>query len=436
MLGFGHSEAAVRSLSACLGIITVALVYVVGKELFDRRTGLIAAFLLAISTFALWISQDDRPYSLLMALSALSFLFFVRILRADKPSKTLVSLYCLANILLLYTHIYGVFIVASQVLFMLLFRKNYAKAQIAFWVSLVATLIAFSPWIFVFMTSVLGSGIHGLDWIPKPTVQIVLSSLNSMSGGGGFLLILAFLLSVAAVLGFTVSYRRVTQGKRIQTMTKLVVKSQVTEPRTALLLVWFLFTLVASLALSFAIRPIFWDRYLSGIVPALCLLVARGVDNVSLVMSAYFKGVKAPQAAMIVVGVVTLIALPGLHDYYAYANKEQWRQAVQLIESDSRPGDAIVIYPDGYRTPFDYYYKGDPAMIVPSDAVVQNEYPVPEKQRIWLILMDYASTRDAPIKADLFTRYGNDSLALQKHFAYISVYLFDTQLENSPPNAQ
>jgi hypothetical protein len=129
-----------------------------------------------------------------------------------------------------------------------------------------------------------------------------------------------------------------------------------------------------------------------------------------------------------------LLALPGLHDYYALPNKEQWREAVQLVQSDLKPGDAIVIYPDGYRTPFDYYYRGDPAMIVPSDAVVRNDYPIPEKQRIWLVLMDYPSTRNAPIKEDVFTRYGNDSLVLQKNFYLINVYLFDTQLESSAPH--
>jgi len=273
------------------------------------------------------------------------------------------------------------------------------------------------------VTSVLGNGIQGLNWIPKPTPQLVIDALRSMSGGNNVLLLLAFLLSVVAVLGFTVTRRRQLRGKRVETTTQLIAKSRVTDPRTALLLIWFFFTLVASLVLSFAIRPIFWDRYLSGIVPALCLLVARGVDNADPVISAYFKRVKVPMGAMIVVAVITLVAVPRLHDYYAYPTKEQWREAVQLIESDAKPSDAIVIYPDGYSTPFDYYYKGNPSMIVPSDAVVQNGSQIANKQRIWLVLMQYVSTRDATIKQDLFTRYGNDSLVLEKDFFMINVYL-------------
>ncbi len=434
MLGFGHSEAGVRSLSACLGIIGVALLYFVGKELFNRTTGLVASFLLAISTFAIWISQDDRPYSLFMALSILSFLFFVRIIKAARPNRALILFYSLATTLLLYTHIYAVFIVASQVLFFLLYRKTYAKAQTAFWASLVVAAIAFSPWVYVFMTSVLSGGIQGISWIPKPTFQIVMSALDSISVAGVF--ILAFVMSIVGVIGFTVYRRRASQGKGVQTTTEVVAKSVVREPRTALLLIWFLFTLVASLVISFAVRPIFWDRYLSGIAPALCLLVARGVDNAGLVMSAYLKRVKVPMAAMVVVGVISLLALPSLHRYYTVPNTEQWRQAVQLIESNTKPGDAIVIYPDGYKLPFDYYYKGDPSIIVQSDVVVQNGSSVASMHRIWLVLMQYASTYNAPIKGDLFTRYGNDSLVLEKHFAFINVYLFDTQSESSEPHPQ
>lgn len=48
MLAFGQSEAAVRSLSACFGILSVLLLYHVGRELFDRKVGLLASFFLAV----------------------------------------------------------------------------------------------------------------------------------------------------------------------------------------------------------------------------------------------------------------------------------------------------------------------------------------------------------------------------------------------------
>jgi uncharacterized membrane protein len=84
MLLFGQSEIAVRALSACLGIISVLLIYKVGRELYNRKIGLIASLLMTISTFAIYSSQEARQYSLLLLLTLLSFLFFIRIIKADK----------------------------------------------------------------------------------------------------------------------------------------------------------------------------------------------------------------------------------------------------------------------------------------------------------------------------------------------------------------
>jgi mannosyltransferase len=87
MLLFGQCEAAVRSLSACMGIFSLLLVYLVGRELFDRKTGLITSFLLATSLFEISPSQEGRPYSLLMFLTLLSFLFFIKIIPNGKTNE-------------------------------------------------------------------------------------------------------------------------------------------------------------------------------------------------------------------------------------------------------------------------------------------------------------------------------------------------------------
>ena len=55
-LVFGHSDLALRSLSAFFGTISVLAVYKVGTELFNRNTGLVAGLLLAISPFAIYYS--------------------------------------------------------------------------------------------------------------------------------------------------------------------------------------------------------------------------------------------------------------------------------------------------------------------------------------------------------------------------------------------
>ena len=63
-LRFGDSEAALRIPSMVFGVLTIPLVYALGRTIRDHRLGLVAALLFAISPFQVWYSQEARGYSL------------------------------------------------------------------------------------------------------------------------------------------------------------------------------------------------------------------------------------------------------------------------------------------------------------------------------------------------------------------------------------
>ena len=69
---FGTSEVAVRSFAAVFGIASIPVAYWVGRRLYDRRVGLIAALILTFSPFGIWYSQEARMYSMLMFFALLS----------------------------------------------------------------------------------------------------------------------------------------------------------------------------------------------------------------------------------------------------------------------------------------------------------------------------------------------------------------------------
>ena len=85
----GHSEFALRSLSVVAGLALVLFTYTLGRRLFGNTTGLIAAFLAALSPFAIYYSQEARMYALLAALSAAStYLLVVQISKsANRKSQ-------------------------------------------------------------------------------------------------------------------------------------------------------------------------------------------------------------------------------------------------------------------------------------------------------------------------------------------------------------
>ncbi len=66
----GHSEFALRGLSAFAGIILIALVYRLGKQYFDEPAALCAAFFAAIHPALIYYSQEARMYEWVATLAA------------------------------------------------------------------------------------------------------------------------------------------------------------------------------------------------------------------------------------------------------------------------------------------------------------------------------------------------------------------------------
>lgn len=116
----GSSEFALRFLSVLFGVLTVALMYRVGRSTMGVNGGRITALLAAFSGLYLAYSQEVRMYTLVSALSVASIYFLHEYLRADVSArrKWLIP-YAIVNALGLYTHYFFGFLVIFQNLFWL-----------------------------------------------------------------------------------------------------------------------------------------------------------------------------------------------------------------------------------------------------------------------------------------------------------------------------
>jgi mannosyltransferase len=113
----GTGEFGLRSLSAVAGVATVPVAYLIGIELRGRRTGLMAAALVAVNPMLLWYSQEARAYALLVLLCAVSLLYCVRALR--RGSRRDFVLWGVASGLALSSHYFAVFVVAVEAIWLL-----------------------------------------------------------------------------------------------------------------------------------------------------------------------------------------------------------------------------------------------------------------------------------------------------------------------------
>ena len=124
---FGDSEFAIRSLSALCGLGTVAVLYMAARELLNRRAGLIVAWLAAVNPLLIWYSQEARSYSLMVFLSAVSFLFFVRAMKGDRRS---LLWWGIASAFAMATHYLAAALLAPEALLLLL-RSPHTRRQVA-----------------------------------------------------------------------------------------------------------------------------------------------------------------------------------------------------------------------------------------------------------------------------------------------------------------
>ncbi|HEY8082920.1 MAG TPA: glycosyltransferase family 39 protein [Solirubrobacterales bacterium] len=136
----GTGEFGLRSLSALAGAATVPVAYLLAVELGGRRAGIAAAALVAVNPMLLWYSQEARGYSLLVLLTTLSALYFVRAL--DSGSRGDFRRWGLVSALALATHYFALFPIAIEALWLL--RRRGRKALAGLWI-VAATGLLLAP---------------------------------------------------------------------------------------------------------------------------------------------------------------------------------------------------------------------------------------------------------------------------------------------------
>lgn len=178
---FGSSVAATRSLSAAISLLALPCIYWLCLELFDSSlTGWVAVGLLAISPFQVLYAQEARQYSLYIVLTLLSSAALLRALRIQKQSRDISwGLYGVTLALGFYTHLlFALVAVAHDVYVLLLEGKGKSQTIKAYFLTSLASVLAFVPWIVVIVVN-LRRVVKATSWqadIPRPPLTFYVKS--------------------------------------------------------------------------------------------------------------------------------------------------------------------------------------------------------------------------------------------------------------------
>lgn len=148
---FGQSDLLLRLTSVLAGVLSIPVMYFVGKE-YDENTGLTSAGITAISSFLIYYSQEVRLYSVLFLFSALTLLYTIKCIK--NPTKTNFILCAISNFLILFTHTIGfVFVFFNLIILSINLYKRFKKVITTVWISIFAGGILLTPLIFKIFTT-------------------------------------------------------------------------------------------------------------------------------------------------------------------------------------------------------------------------------------------------------------------------------------------
>lgn len=340
---FGHSEAALRLPSALAGILSLWLVYLLGRKLYSWREGVIATGLMAVSWAPVYYSQEARPYAFLILLSLLTTYLWLPFLPLPggraRVSAWQTAAYVLAALAAAYCHYFGLLLVllqgAAALVFALVRRRGIGRVVVVY----ALVLIGYLPWLAFVGTQIGGQFAAPL---PRPPASIFAEFFRHIFAGPRYLVALVLALYGAA-LGCVV----LRAARRAQPWRKVLADSWA----GLLLAAWLIVPLAAAFIESWALLPIVQLRYLLISLPPAYLLLARAITVLPL------PGWGRWMLAAGVMAVCLTVLVGPLH-YYSQPHKQQFRQAVAyVVDHDAAYPDALVVGSVWHWDYLNYYFE-------------------------------------------------------------------------------
>jgi len=347
----GRSDLWVRLLPALFGIGAVAIVYVLGRRLFDETTGLWSAFVMAIAPAHVHYAQYVRSYSLFTLLGGLHLLLFLRWFRvsaigddgpADQPRRDVI-LFVLVTAALLYTHYLSLLLFVPEALFAV-WRWRRDAAQVMRWaVAMALAGVLFLPGVPLLLHNVAFDRLRNEDR-PRPPSPVVLlpNLMGEMTVG-------------QRAIGFShPTVRRAALGAAAVVFSILLVVGVVSgwkRNRDAVILL-MLFAFVPMLIYVASGRRLVAVRFFLPFMLGYIVLVARGLS-----------ALRAPTQIGMAAAVALLSAIPLVRFYRDFEWSYDHRTVARAIADRDAAGDVLlVVHP--YEAFYYRWYLGSALPIV------------------------------------------------------------------------
>ena len=398
----GQSEFALCFLSLAFSVLTVPLLYALGKRLFDDRwVGLLAALFGSISPLYLWYSHEARMYTMLTFLGLLSFYSLLRILTPNvrrqasnvkretsnvkfptsnlqppasnlqPPTSNLqlTTIYVLSSAAMLATHYLSFLILLAELMVFLSFIRDVKWRRVA--ILVFGVLLIALPILYYGFSTLPESEAAGFRFIPL--LELLRDVSNSFS------------------LGISVKAEKVLAVHWVFRGVFLI---------GAIAAVWGAFrppNPKALSALSYLLVPVFSIYFLSYVQP-----VYLSIRHLILASPAFYLILAVGLATirkkwpLVFVSCLALMIAGSVHSTQQYFYNEKYtkddhRSWGEYLKAHVQPGDIIVVDPPHISQLYHYYadaglpWTGLPRLVSPDeDTISALEELMAGYERIWL----------------------------------------------------
>jgi mannosyltransferase len=328
---FGDKIVTVRLLSLIFFLGTIPVIYLLARELLSRKWSLLATIFFSFSPFLIWYGNEARMYTLLLLLSALNQLFFLRVLRTGKSW----TWYGLTAVLGAYSHYFFLFNLATQAIFYLFNRKQFKPGSFKKLVYVAGVVVlALGPWLFYVHS--LGSASGTRPHLPTPSTVDLFNVYSQFIFGFQSNFVNTILLSAWPII--------------MLLALAAVRRSNDLTPQLSFIMTMSIVPVLLAFVLSLLVTPFFLSRYMViSVAPLLILL--------TWLFSRYRK--------LFATGAIVLVLLlTGFTSFLQATSsatpvKEDYKRVAVDINGAIQPQDLIVLSAPFTIYPFEYYYQGN-----------------------------------------------------------------------------
>ena len=322
---FGISAFSVRLLPMLFSAGTVVFIYETVRRSYDSRTGIAASLIFTFSNYHLLFAHESRAYALFAFLTAISMFLFVEMYRNPRKKTNLVLL-TVINILLIYTHFFGFFVLFIQLFSCVVISELRFCILKKYFLILVPCLLSYIPYIPIFFSRFHNSAAGG-TWVLPPVISDLYTMLWRYSNAPVITVFYILILTGASIKFFF-------NGR----------KAGLPSVFTRVILIWFIVPYLTMFFISF-LWPVFLDRYTVFISLGFYLLVAISVR--------YLGSNKIVFYTLSIAAVVMMATTfqPNLD------NKRRIREVVAKVKELKTDETIVIVCPAWLDKGFTYYYN-------------------------------------------------------------------------------